>query len=108
MNRNEWKAAYGRARRKAKGRDCILAIGLQYWTMMQEGAFRTFRASIIRDRPISHLVAVELSWARMYRRSAAKWRGVREQASINVAGARACIADSRAIRAAASSFQALP
>lgn len=109
MNRHEWKLAYGAARRNAKGKDCLLAIGIQFWTMLQHGpGDRELYPSIIRDRSPSARVAVELRWSRQYRLAAARERYYPDRAAVTKRGAFACIADCRRIREGASALRALP
>lgn len=107
MNRIEWKRAYGAARRASKGKDCILAIGLDYWTMLQDQRGRSLYPSIIRDRSLSSRLAEELRWAAEYRRAAVKTRGWREMSNVQRFGAMACIEACRKIRERASRFQVM-
>jgi hypothetical protein len=112
MTRNEWKAAYGKARKAARGRDGLINLGFAYWTMINDQRQgRSLHPAIIRDRSTSSRVADSLAWAAEYRQAAKRYLRSSYhafQVAAHKAGSRACIAESRQIRASQSAFHTLP
>lgn len=113
MNRQDWKTAYGHARQLAKGKDGLLTVGAEFFTMLQGVPHgRVLHPSIIRDRSVSSRVAEALFWARQYRLSASKRGKAGTYFAFHAAhdkeGARACIQEARAICGAKSAFQTIP
>ncbi len=120
MNRQEWKAM-SRAIRSHTRSIAELSRGRHVSRMRLDHGVTWFnvdhirepgkpacievRPAIIRDRSVSSRIAAELEWSRYFRTRRDYIADLRQR---NHNAARACIADARAIRLAASPFQGIP
>lgn len=112
MNKNEWKQAYGAARKALRCGNGVIAIGRNYFCIHKTEAFgRVVKPAIIRDRSPRALVADALFWSRYYRIACMKLPRLQYYVGLSTRhciGSRECIADARRINATASAFHSLP
>lgn len=116
MNRHEWKTLwrYMRSERRAGkiAQTEMVKHGCTYWTVRlfnyRDDKGLHVEPAIIRDRSPMSRITSELYWAKCFRiearahkRNGSYWAA---HAANSVVGAKACIADSRAIRLNASVF----
>ena len=110
--RKAWKAAYGEARKNAKGQEARLRMHRGPFTLTVRAMHgRVIHPAIIRDRSLTARIADALAWAAYYRRVACQRLAnsfYAAQGRIDIRGALACVKDCRDIRANASAFHAIP